>query len=126
MPFYKLLLTMAWGKSKGRYKVVPKTQRTKDGIVYDSKHEMLYSMHLDLLMKSGEVKSYERQVPYLLEVNGHKIAKYILDYKVYYTNGTIEHIDCKASKTLVEAVYKLKKKLMLAIHGIEIKEVYMK
>ncbi len=113
-------------KKRGRYNVSDKKDRTKDGVVYDSKHEMLYSKHLDLLIKAKEIISYERQIKYPLHVGGDLICHYILDFKVVYSDGSIQYIDCKASKRMTEPVYKLKKKLMKAIHGIDIKEIYQK
>lgn len=95
-----------------------------NGIKYDSRKEAAYAQTLDLCKKavgkSDRVVEIERQLPYLLEVNGVKICKYILDFKVKYADGRTEYIDVKGVLT---PVYKLKKKLVKAIHNIDIKEV---
>ena len=113
-------------KRKGRYNIASKTRRTWNGVVYDSEWEKLYAQQLSLRQKGGEIAKYERQVPYILSVNGHKICKYILDFQVYYPDGRIEYIDCKSTPRMVSPEYKLKKKLMFAIYGISLIEVYQK
>ena len=60
------------------------------------------------------------QVPFLMVLNGVKICTYYADFVVYFPSGKVEVIDVKGFKT---DVYKLKKKMMLAFHGIYIKEV---
>lgn len=94
-----------------------------NGRNFDSKKEADYCQLLDVLkstaIESLRVNLYEMQVPYLLEVNGIKICKYILDFKVYYADGRTEHIDIKGYLT---PVFRIKKKLMKAIHNIDIIE----
>ena len=80
---------MAWKKFKGKYNVSSKKDRTWRGVVFDSKHEMLYAQQLELRKKAGDIANYQMQVPYLLEVNGMKIAKYILDFLVEYPDGRL-------------------------------------
>lgn len=48
---------------------------------------------------------------------------YTADF-AYYKNGEFIVEDCKISKTLQPKEYVLKKKMMLALKGIKIKEVY--
>lgn len=95
-----------------------------NGQTFDSRKEAQYARELDLLSKAQNdtqrVVKYETQVRYPLEVNGTKIATYVLDFKVEYADGRVEFVDVKGMRT---GVYKLKKKLMLACHGIEITEV---
>jgi protein associated with RNAse G/E len=93
-----------------------------NGFVYDSIKEAGYAKKLDLLkMAKGKDKvlSVERQVPYEMIVNDVKICTYRLDFKVTYSDR-VEHVDVKGVLT---AIYKLKKKLMKACHGIDIIEV---
>lgn len=93
------------------------------GDMYDSKAEARYASELDTLknarFEAERVVTYERQVRYPFEVNGVKIATYVLDFKVTYADGRVEHVDVKGMRT---DVYKMKKKLMLACYGIEIIE----
>jgi len=101
-----------------------RSQRVEvDGEVYDSKREARYAGVLQAMKRAGDkrerVAEVERQVVYGIEVNGHKICKYLLDFRVKYGDGRVEHVDVKGYRT---PVYKLKKKLVEAIHGIKIIE----
>ena len=95
-----------------------------NGNSYMSKREANYAQQLDLLKKAknkaDQVVSYEVQVPYQIEINGKKICKYLADFRVLYADGRIEIVDVKGYRT---AMYRLKKKLVEATYGIEIKEV---
>jgi hypothetical protein len=117
---------MAWKKSKGRYNIKPKGERTYKGIVYDSGFEMAYAQNLDLKLKAGVVLKWDRQVRYDIVVNSCKIGFYKLDFLVTYNDGTVEHIDCKSTPKMVDSTYKLKKKLIKALYDIDIKEVFQK
>ena len=107
---------------KNKYNVAAKILRTHNGVVFDSKKEMIFQKQLELLVKAKEVVSFERQIPYQIIVNGQKICKYILDFIVVYADGKTEYIDVKSPATAKLPVYRLKKKLMKAVHGIEITE----
>jgi hypothetical protein len=97
-----------------------------NGVVYDSAKEAGFAKKLDLLkMAQGphKVMKVERQVPFQITVNDVKIAKYILDFRVTYADGRIEHIDVKGMKSgAAYQMFKLKKKLVEALYFIEIKE----
>lgn len=93
------------------------------GRMYHSAKEAEYAQFLDAMRRAKHEKDrvvrVEPQVPYKLAVNGVLVCKYYLDFKVTYADGRIEHVDVKGVKT---DVYKLKKKLMKACHGIDIIE----
>lgn len=102
-----------------------------DGIRFDSRREAKRWSELKLLEKAGEIRGLKRQVSFELipeQRAGGKVVeracKYIADF-VYFLPipfGGMEMVveDAKGVKT---DVYKLKKKLMRYVHGIEIKEV---
>lgn len=98
-----------------------KAERTVDGILFASKREARRYSELSLLAKAGKIKYGGRQPKFRLEVNGELICTYIADFQ-YLDLEKQEVIteDVKGHKT---AEYKLKKKLMHAIYGIEIQEV---
>jgi hypothetical protein len=100
-----------------------KAMRTVDGILFDSAKEAKRYSELSLLQRAGEIHSffYEKEdLVFLLYVNQQLVAKYEADFRYFAKGATRETVeDCKGFQT---PVYKLKKKLMLAIHGIEIKE----
>lgn len=114
-------------KRKSKYNVAPKNQRTYKGKVYDSKLEKNYRAKLELMKKAtkeeNRVVDIQEQVPFEFVINGLKVCTYLLDFKVTFADGRIEHIDTKG---VITDIYRIKKKLMLACYGIKIKEVTKK
>lgn len=105
------------GPSRSKYR----NQRTfYNGRWYSSKKEAERAGELDLLVRSGSVKRWEAQPKFPIVYEGIKICSYIGDFKVEYPNGKIVIEDTKGFQT---AIYKLKKKLVKAFYGIEIKEL---
>lgn len=80
-----------------------------DGIKFSSKKERAYYTKLKLLQSAGEVVFFLRQVPFHL-VGG---VKYIVDFQVFYADGTVGFLDSKgystptfiSKKKQVEATY---------------------
>lgn len=96
---------------------------TIDGITFASKAEARRYQELRLLEKAGQIHWLELQPRYPLIVSGYKVGEYRGDFK-YATlgrDGCLTEIveDVKGVKT---PVYRLKAKLMKALHGIEIRE----
>ncbi len=90
-----------------------------DGHKFDSKKEARrYERDLEPLLQAGRIKNLRFQVWYRLDVNGHLICRYRADF-VYEEDGEEIVEDVKGFKT---PEYKLKAKLMLACHGIRIRE----
>lgn len=92
--------------------------RTEDGF-FASKREHKRWLELKLLEKADAIQGLERQRRYVINVSGQKICTYVADF-VYSENGALVVEDAKGFKT---QEYKMKKKLMLAVCGIEIREV---
>lgn len=90
-----------------------------DGIKFDSQREATRYSVLKIMQAAGVISDLRLQVPYVINVNGLKICKYVADF-VYIDNGREVVEDVKGMKT---PTYNLKKKLMKAVHGIEIQEV---
>jgi len=103
-------------------------KRSKYGNVkiegFDSKAELARWRELQLLEKTKQITDLKRQVPFELEIGPTFICRYRADF-VYFDVKRGEWIveDVKGVKT---ATYMIKKKLMLALHGIRIKEVFAK
>ena len=110
---------------------------TIDGITFDSKKGAYRYKELKLLQKAGEISDLRLQVKYILiptqyepgsisKLGRNKKGKvierecsYIADF-VYQENGETVVEDTKGMKT---KDYIIKRKLMLYIHGIRIREV---
>lgn len=104
-------------------------QKTEvNGIKYDSKKEAKRAEQLEVQQRLGLISDLERQVKFVLqpsfEFAGHKIREiaYVADF-VYIENGNKVVEDVKSPITRKNPVYKLKKKMMMYVHGIEVKEV---
>lgn len=131
---------MAWRNYPAGYGNKSKygaNKATVDGIIFDSRREARRYSQLKLLERAGEISDLQLQVKFELiptqfeevEVNG-KIRRgkciersicYYADF-VYTDNSTGETVveDAKGMRT---PEYVMKRKLMLYIHGIQIKEV---
>ena len=124
----------AWqNRSKyGNKKVV------QDGITFDSKKEAKRFQELSLLEKAGAIQGLQMQVKFVLipaqrepdiigKRGGRKPGKllekecaYIADFVYRDASGSLVVEDTKGFRT---ADYKIKRKLMLWVHGIRIQEI---
>ena len=97
-----------------------------DGIEFDSKKEGYRYKELKLLERAGLIKDLELQKEYILQdkfkINNKTVRKisYIADFSyIAVKDNKLHVIDVKGFKT---PEYKLKRKLMLYMHNIRIKE----
>jgi len=93
------------------------------GVRFDSQKEADRYRDLLLLERAGLITRIELQPRYDLVVNGYKLGFYRGDfcYEEVATRTTVlEDVKSPVTKT---PVYQLKKKLVKAIYGIEIREV---
>ena len=94
------------------------------GIVFDSRAEARRYGELVLLQKMGEISDLELQPRFDCIVNGKKICAYIADFSYLASEGEAYVVeDVKSPITAKHPVYRLKKKLVEALFGIEIKEI---
>jgi len=91
---------------------------TVDGIAFASKGEASRYQMLKLEQQVGAISNLRLQVPYPCTVNDRPICTYIADF-VYIRDGAEVVEDFKGFRT---PEYKLKKKLVEALHGITILE----
>lgn len=109
---------------------------TRNGVTYDSKKEADRHAVLKLMERAGMITNLQHQVKFDLlpaqreaDVQGvggivkkgkllEREVSYIADF-TYYENGKLVVEDTKGFRT---ADYILKRKLMLYLHGIRIKE----
>lgn len=90
-----------------------------DGFTFDSEMEARRYGQLKMLQLGNLISDLRIHPRYPLEINGEHVCTYIADAD-YRENGELVVEDTKGKRT---ALYILKKKLMKAIHGIEVKEV---
>lgn len=111
--------------------LMPKAKRSKygnvkkadaQGNVHDSTKEYREWCDLELRERAGEIRSLRRQVPFALVVNGILVCQYIADF-VFEDGAATCVVDAKSPPTRAKPEYRIKLKLMQAIHGIQIREV---
>lgn len=116
---------------------------TIDNITFDSQHEACRYQELKMLLRAGAISDLELQKKYVLiptqyEPSTKKYTRgahkgenkpgkclekectYLADFVYKDSLGRIIVEDAKGMKT---EVYKIKKKLMLYVHGIRVREV---
>jgi len=93
--------------------------RTKE---FASKYEAQVAANLDALYRAGKIKELRFQVPLVLVEGSGKIRpiKYVADFTYVDEKGVKHWVDAKGCKT---PMYRLKRKLAILLHGIEIEEV---
>ena len=91
-----------------------------DGIRFASKREAARYGLLRVLEGAGQISGLVLQPRFPLVVEGEKICTYVADFQYTdCTTGAVITEDCKGMKT---PVYRLKAKLLKALHGIAILE----
>lgn len=95
---------------------------------FDSAWEAEYAIRLDAVFRAGQIRDLRFQVPIELVPGNGKLRaiKYIADYEYYDLDGTRHVVDAKSSHTCKLPVYRLKRRLLQLLHGVEIEEVYKK
>ena len=111
--------------------------RTSDGLIHDSKKEAIRWNELKLMQSAGAITGLQRQVKFVLipaQYEPDSIGKngkfkkgkcierecsYIADF-IYNENDNLVVEDVKGVRT---KEYIIKRKLMLQVYGIQIKEI---
>lgn len=109
--------TLAAGRARSKY---GNRKTVVDGQVFDSQREAQRWQELRLLERAGEIARLARQTRWALRVNGVLVGSYVDDFDYINATGRFVVEDAKGVRT---PVYRLKRKLMQAIHGIDIVEV---
>ena len=114
-----------------KYPIIPKKTRRPNkyfakktvamGLKFDSRWEAERWGQLKAMERAGVVTQLERQVKYELSINDVKICDYIADFRYLLEeeNG-LSKLVVEDAKGILTPEFKLKKKMMKAIHGIDI------
>lgn len=84
---------------------------------FHSRREAKRHQELSFLEKAGKIDELKSQVPFRMVVNGYLICTYIADF-TYVENGRLVVEDAKG---FITREFRIKAKLMNALHGIEVK-----
>lgn len=115
-------MTVAEYKAAEKPKLKFRNVKTEvENIKFDSKREAERYQELRLLEAHGAISDLEIKPSFRLVVNNILICRIVPDF-LYYENGLriVEDVKSDATKT---HLFKVKKKLLFALHGIEIREV---
>ncbi len=94
-----------------------------DGMTFDSAKEGRRYADLKLMERGGEISDLKMQVPFRMLVEGVLVCTYVADftYRRPVPIGTVLVVeDVKGMRT---DVYKIKRRLMKAVHNIDVVEV---
>jgi Protein of unknown function (DUF1064) len=92
-----------------------------DGRLFHSKLEAARYAELKALQLGGIIDDLECQPKFPLSVKGIHVCTYIADFRYHDTETGRQIVeDVKGHAT---EVYKLKRRLMLALHGIDVQEI---
>lgn len=101
-----------------------------DGLKFDSVKEARRYRELKILERAGEIKELQTQYAFVLaesvkfksEPRRKPALRYFADF-VYRANGQLVVEDVKSEITRKKDSYRIKKHLMMSVHGIEVVEV---
>lgn len=104
----------------------------EDGIVFDSMTEHKRYRELKLLVRSGEISKLQVHPVFIFIVSDVRVGKYKPDFAYHDRNGGLHIEDAKGFKKSkktgkllprVDREFGLKKKLMLALFGLDVEIV---
>ena len=90
-----------------------------NGRVYDSIHEAETAQQMDFRLRAGEIRGWIPQVPFQLPGG----VKYFADFVVLRNDGRYDVVDAKSEATRKDKAYRIKRRQMQEVLGIEIVEV---
>jgi hypothetical protein len=114
-----ILAGKGWKQTRRAQKFGNVKVTTTDG-TFDSQKEHRRWCELKLLQRGGVIRNLEHHVPISIDVNGHHICKYIADF-VYFEGDVRIYEDVKGNAATITDVFRLKRKLIRALYGVEIR-----
>jgi hypothetical protein len=116
-------LTIAQGAGRrSKYGVglspTKRAARTYNGVTYDSLLETRYAIKLDLRVAAGDIRSWRRQIPFVLysgrpESLSAIVCEIRVDFAITHNDGHTEYVECKGMDT---DLYRLKAKMFAACY----------
>lgn len=94
----------------------------EDGYVFDSAKERRRYRELKLLERAKQITALRVHPVIPLRVNGIVVCEMELDFD-YNRGDEMVAEDVKGSKSTITRLYQVKKNLLRAIYGIEVKEI---
>lgn len=97
-----------------------------DGMSFHSTKEGQYYSQLKLRLRSKDIRTFAKQVPFILNEadHGNKPVIWIADFVVWNNDNTVSIIDIKPAEDFLTKEYRTKKRLFESMSGLKIEEVY--
>jgi len=83
-----------------------------NGYIYDSGFEADYAKELDMRLKAGDIKNWERQFKVEIWINGMWILNHKIDFRIEHNDGAFELVETKGMET---KDWRLRRKLLEAV-----------
>jgi hypothetical protein len=92
-----------------------------DGHSFDSQYEAKIYSEFKLLQRAGRISGLEVHPKFPLSVNGVEIASYKADFRyIEAKDNSVHVVDVKSPPTAKKRDFVLIRKLMRAVHGIDV------
>lgn len=114
-------MSLGFPRAMRRSKYSNRPLRCRANHMHQSTLEARRCDELQLMETGGLIRDLEQQPRYRLDVNGIHICTIIPDFR--YTDCESDAVVVEDSKGVATAEWKLKRKLLWALHGIEVIEV---
>src|SRR5690606_15512566 len=86
-----------------------------NGEVYCSLDEVLFAKQLDRRIAQGDVKDWERQVKYEVEVNGQFVANIHIDFRVVTSDDKVQLIEVRKKVKYDSPEWRKRRRLIQAV-----------
>ena len=93
-----------------------------DGITFDSKREANRYLQLQLAQKSGRIRDLKLQYVFPIVIDGVRVCDYIADFRYEEFQSGTWNVVVEDAKGKATDLYRIKRKLMLAVYGVTIRE----
>jgi hypothetical protein len=93
-----------------------------DGIRFDSKREASRYLELKMAEQHGRIRNLKLQYVYPIVIDGVRVCDYVADFRYEELSDGAWMPVVEDSKGMRTDVYRIKRKLMLAVHGITVRE----
>lgn len=110
-----------WVKRGAVSKYGNKPRRCVNAHFHQSGMEASRCNELHALQSAGLIRDLEQQPKFPLVVNDVKVADYFGDFR--YTDNETDQSVTEDVKGMATDVYKIKRRLVLAIHNVDVQEV---
>ena len=97
--------------NKRKFKNTPKIYK---GVKYASTKEAKYAATLDLLIRAGQIYSWEYEPRFIFYAYGKRITSYKIDFKIIHLSGLVEYVEIKGGNATKTDAWRIRWKFLQA------------